>query len=489
MKMRTTKNLVLIPLAIACLFAAGIAVQAQTTSFTYQGRLSDNTIAANGTYEMQFSLFDASANGNQIGSTVSNANVSVVNGIFTVNLDFGAGAFTGANRFLLIAVRAAGNPNPHTVLSPRQLVTSTPYSIKSLFAGNADTATNSENSDELGGIAANQYVLTTDSRLSNSRDPNSGSSFYVQNRTTQQANTNFNISGNGTVGGTIAGNVVNSTTNYNINGNRVLSTAGTDNLFAGFSAGTNNTGFSNTFAGGNAGQLSTSGNFNSFFGNFAGGSNSTGSSNTFLGRNAGASNTTGSNNTIIGSLANVVGANRSFATAIGAGATVADNNSIVLGRSSDTVSVPGVLSVKGSISITAGVFGLPLANQGSTPICGVSFPGSSSFVLSHCSSSITYKTDVQTFTAGFSLLNSLRPVTYKWRGNGTRDIGFIAEEVAGVEPLLVTYNEKGQIEGVKYGQITTVLVNAVKEQQKQIEMLKTIVCQDHPQAQACKGGR
>ena len=45
------------------------------------------------------------------------------------------------------------------------------------------------------------------------------------------------------------------------------------------------------------------------------------------------------------------------------------------------------------------------------------------------------------------------------------DVGFSAEEVEKIEPLLVTYNN-GQIEGVKYGQITTVLVNAVKQQQE-----------------------
>ena len=468
-----------------CILLFSTTIQAQTTVFTFQGRLSDNNLVANGTYDMQFALFDAVSGGNQIGQTVSNANVSVVSGIFTVNLDFGANSFSGADRYLQISVRVAGDQNPHTILNPRQSVTSAPYSIKSLFSLNADNATNS---NQLGGILANQYVLTNDSRLFDSRDPNSGSSFYVQNRTTQQTSTNFNISGNGTVGGTLSGNIVNATTQFNISNNRVLSLAGTDNLFVGINSGLNNTGFSNTFVGRSAGTNGTSGNFNSFFGNLAGGSNTTGSNNTFLGRNAGAANTIGSNNTVIGSLANVVGNNRSFATAIGAGATVDEDNRIVLGRNngSDTVSVPGDLFVKGSVSISDGVLVLPLANQGATPICGVSFPSSSSFVLSRCSSSIRYKNNVETFTSGLSLLNRLRPVTYNWKNNGVRDIGFIAEEVADIEPLLATYNEKGQIEGVKYGQITTVLVNAVKEQQTQIELLKQIVCQDHPNAEVCK---
>jgi len=41
------------------------AALAQTTSFTYQGRLTDGGTPANGTYEIQFTLWDASAGGTQ----------------------------------------------------------------------------------------------------------------------------------------------------------------------------------------------------------------------------------------------------------------------------------------------------------------------------------------------------------------------------------------------------------------------------------------
>ncbi len=49
------------------------------------------------------------------------------------------------------------------------------------------------------------------------------------------------------------------------------------------------------------------------------------------------------------------------------------------------------------------------------------------------------------------------------------DLGLGAEDVAAVEPLLVTYNKDGQVEGVKYDRVGVVLLNAVKEQQTQIE--------------------
>jgi hypothetical protein len=38
---------------------------AQTTSFTYQGKLNDGATAANGTYQFQFKLFDQVSSGNQ----------------------------------------------------------------------------------------------------------------------------------------------------------------------------------------------------------------------------------------------------------------------------------------------------------------------------------------------------------------------------------------------------------------------------------------
>ena len=76
--------------AVLCGFA--IVGAAQTTAFTCQGRFTDSTVVqpTNGVYNMQFALFDAVAGGNQIGSTITVPAVSVVNGIFTVPLDYTA---------------------------------------------------------------------------------------------------------------------------------------------------------------------------------------------------------------------------------------------------------------------------------------------------------------------------------------------------------------------------------------------------------------
>ena len=111
---------------------------AQTSAFTYQGRLSDGSGPANGQYDFTFQLFDAPSGGNQVNLTITNANVAVSNGLFAALLDFGAGAFPGADRWLQIGVRTNGSTGGFSALAPLQLLTPAPYS---LYARNAAAAT------------------------------------------------------------------------------------------------------------------------------------------------------------------------------------------------------------------------------------------------------------------------------------------------------------------------------------------------------------
>ena len=78
-------------------------------------------------------------------------------------------------------------------------------------------------------------------------------------------------------------------------------------------------------------------------------------------------------------------------------------------------------------------------------------------------------------------MQRLRPISFEWKDGGMKDVGFSAEDVAAVEPLLVTYNDKGEVEGTKYDRISAVLVNAVKQQQGQIEAQQTQLEQQQAQ--------
>ena len=63
------------------------------SAFTYQGRLLDESIAANGTYDMKFKLFSDASGTQQVASDILIDDVEVVDGYFVVRLDFGYGMF------------------------------------------------------------------------------------------------------------------------------------------------------------------------------------------------------------------------------------------------------------------------------------------------------------------------------------------------------------------------------------------------------------
>jgi len=77
-------------------------------------------------------------------------------------------------------------------------------------------------------------------------------------------------------------------------------------------------------------------------------------------------------------------------------------------------------------------------------------------------SSLRYKKNLAPFRGGMEILNRLRPISFTWKANGSRDFGLGAEDVAKVEPLLVTHNDKGEIEGVKYDRLNVVLTTPSK---------------------------
>src|SRR5262245_48513581 len=95
-------------LTMAFLLLGMTQAWAQTTAFTYQGKLADNGSPANGSYDLRFALFDSNSDGLQIGQTQTVANVAVNAGVFTVTLDFGPAAFNGPARFLEISTRTSG---------------------------------------------------------------------------------------------------------------------------------------------------------------------------------------------------------------------------------------------------------------------------------------------------------------------------------------------------------------------------------------------
>lgn len=112
--------------------AAALAQQALSTEFTFQGQLKQSGAALNDAADLEFTLFDALAGGTPMGATIPINNVAVVNGLFTVTLDFGTAAFDGDQRYLEIAVRSPAGTGDFTTLSPRQPLTAVPYALYAL---------------------------------------------------------------------------------------------------------------------------------------------------------------------------------------------------------------------------------------------------------------------------------------------------------------------------------------------------------------------
>jgi len=144
-------------------FCAAIPAAAQPlgTGFTYQGELKISGAPAAGLYDLRFRLFDAAAAGAQIGATLCADNVSLINGRFTVQLDFAA-QFAGQQRFIEIDVRPdtglnCANTAGFVLLSPRQPLTATPNALFSLNATTATTSSTAANASQLNGQAGSFY--------------------------------------------------------------------------------------------------------------------------------------------------------------------------------------------------------------------------------------------------------------------------------------------------------------------------------------------
>ena len=99
------------------------------TAFTYQGRLDFGGVLVTDTCDFAFSLWDDSTGGLQQGTTQMEPNVSVEGGLFTVSIDFGAGAMNGEARWLEIAACCPSSCSP-VALSPRQELTPSPYALR-----------------------------------------------------------------------------------------------------------------------------------------------------------------------------------------------------------------------------------------------------------------------------------------------------------------------------------------------------------------------
>ena len=86
------------------------------------------------------------------------------------------------------------------------------------------------------------------------------------------------------------------------------------------------------------------------------------------------------------------------------------------------------------------------------------------------SSDAKFKENVQQIASAVDTINSIQGVSFNWKETGQRSYGIIAQELAEVLPELVHSAERGLT--VSYLPLIAILIEAIKEQQQQIDQLK-----------------
>lgn len=113
---------------------------------------------------------------------------------------------------------------------------------------------------------------------------------------------------------------------------------------------------------------------------------------------------------------------------------------------------------------------LSTANVSSTKLTYIPSTGTLSATVVTSTSDKKLKTNVSTIQNPIDTVKQLRGVEYNWKDNGQRSMGVIAQEVEKILPYLVTENEIGK--SVMYSNMVGLLIEAIKEQQKQIDELR-----------------
>lgn len=118
-------------LVVSLLFAANGWAEPITTTFSYQGRLEQAGLSANGLFDFRVVAFDSVEFGNQVGPVVVLEDVEVLDGLVNLDVDLGSEVFSGERRWVQIEVRAGSSTGTFTTLNPRQEIKAGPYTLHS----------------------------------------------------------------------------------------------------------------------------------------------------------------------------------------------------------------------------------------------------------------------------------------------------------------------------------------------------------------------
>jgi hypothetical protein len=423
------------------------------TGFTYQGRLIDANNAADGLYDFLFRLYDANVGGSKVGNDVLIADVDVIDGYFTVEMDFGGTVFNGDARWLQTGVRAGelNDPNKYTILRPRQQVTPTPYALYADMLDGLhalDFATVSHNHDL-------RYYTEAESDLryvNVTGDAIAGTNIWVLS--VENTGTGNGIDGTGqdiAVRGTASAQ-----TGVGVRGN----TPGANGYGVfGYASGSLGTGV--------YGLASNSGNYYNFGGYFeAAGGYGWGVYGEAVGGYGRGVYGVASNS---GDYYNYGGY---FEAAGGYGRGVYG----VATNTGNYANFGGYFKAAGSqgcgvVGLATGSSGIGVYGNGQDYDFYAGGPGTDY----GAASSIRWKRDIRPIDEAIGKVMMLRGVYFNWDAEhgGGHGVGMVAEEVGQVLPEIVEYEENGiDATGMDYGKLTPLLVEAVKALKSEVDELR-----------------
>jgi hypothetical protein len=150
-------------------------------------------------------------------------------------------------------------------------------------------------------------------------------------------------------------------------------------------------------------------------------------------------------------------------------------------NTSGSISI-GTLTPRGgsTLDVNGKVYVATFATGSSTTVC------QNANVLSSCTSALRFKEKVKPSELGLKEVLAMRPVVFDVKDHKDNwekhDFGFVAEDMEKINPLFVTYDEDGRINGVRYMQLAAVNSKAIQElhalmaeQQEEINELKSVI--------------
>ncbi len=123
----------------------------QGSEFNYQGELNAGGVPANGVFDLEFYLFDVATAGTEEDMVTLN-DVTVTDGVFSVEIDFGHPVFMGDQYWLEVAVRDGASTGSYETLSPRQPINAVPYAMGLVPGAIVDGNAGGSNSAAITGI-------------------------------------------------------------------------------------------------------------------------------------------------------------------------------------------------------------------------------------------------------------------------------------------------------------------------------------------------